>query len=272
MLPGPQVNVLGQPPLTEVSGFATNPIQASCTQCHTNNGNGALQQGQDVVPPKLIGLGLLGAIEDSQIEQWAAGNDGRVSRVTVNGQQQIGRFGWRAQTVSLRHQIAKALHNDSGVGSPFEGFGPAEVSNAQLDDLVNYSKLIAVPVPRDNLTAMPGHQLFQDFGCNSCHKMTVTTGVDNGFPEVSNQVIHPYTDLLLHDLGEGEYRTAPLWGIGLSGYVRDGNAATFNLMHDGASLTLDAAIQRHNGDATAAKSAYNASAARQQLIDYLMAL
>ncbi|MEN0038372.1 MAG: di-heme oxidoredictase family protein [Cellvibrio sp.] len=272
-MPGPQAQG-GNLPMPELANLATNPIQPSCTGCHTLNGSSAMQPGQNVVPPKMIGMGLLGAIPDATIEGWAAQNGGRVNRVTVNGQQQIGRYGWRAETVSLRHQVAKALKEDMGVGSSFPGFGPQEISDQRLDQLVTYLKLLSVPVPRTNLTTHAGHQQFTNMGCGGCHKMTVTTGVDANFPELSNQTIHPYTDLLLHDLGEGEFRTAPLWGIGLSGYVRTGTASSYSLMHDGASTTLEAAISRHNGDAATAKANYNAASAanRQALINYLQAL
>lgn len=270
-LPGPQA-LGGNLPFPELAGLASNPIQNSCTQCHTLNGAGDLQSGQDVVPPKMIGLGLLGGIPDTQIEQWALENGGTVNYVTLEGQQQIGRYGWDAGTASLKQQVAEALFTDMGVETGFDGFGvTAELSDEMLEQIVTYLKLVAVPTPRQNLTTMAGHQLFVDYGCADCHKPTAQTGDDGEFPELANQTIHPFTDLLLHDLGEGSFRTAPLWGIGLSGSVKDGNATTFNLMHDGASSTIDDAIQRHNGSASAAKDAYN-SGNRQAIIDYLLAL
>jgi|GEM_PF-875918 len=270
-MPGPQA-VNGNLPMPELAGMATNAIQPSCTQCHSLNTTGNLQAPrQDVVPPKLIGLGLIEAIPEATIRSWATQNGGRVSNVTVNGVQQVGRYGWRAQTATIRQQIAKALHDDMGVGSSFTGFGPQEISDQRLDQLTTYIKLVAVPTPRTNLTAHAGHNLFNTMGCAACHKMTATTGVDANFPELSNQTIHPYTDVLLHDLGEGYFRTAPLWGIGLSAYVRSGNNATNSLMHDGASTTFDAAIARHNGEAATAKANYNAASAanKQSLLDYL---
>lgn len=269
-MPGPQA-VNGNLPMPELAGMATNAIQPSCTQCHSLNATGNMQARQDVVPPKLIGLGLIEAIPDATIRAWAAQNGGRVSNVTVNGVQQIGRYGWRAQTATIRQQIAKALHDDMGVGSSFSGFGPQEISDQRLDQLTTYIKLVAVPTPRTNLTTHAGHDLFNTMGCAACHKMTTTTGVDASFPELSNQTIHPYTDVLLHDLGEGYFRTAPLWGVGLSAYVRSGSTTTNALMHDGASTSFDAAIARHNGEAATAKANYNAatSANKQNLLDYL---
>ncbi len=274
VLAGPQA-ANGNLAFPAMANKASNPIQADCVTCHFLNGNGELQSGQDIVPPKVIGLGLLEAIPNSTIEQWAEDNGGRISRVDVNGISEIGRFGWRAETATIRQQIAKALLNDMGIETAEFGFGSnRELATARLDELEVYTKLLAVPTPRQNLTQMPGHQRFIDFGCEACHKNTAQTGVDQNFPELSNQTIHPFTDLLLHDLGEGEFRTAPLWGIGLSGYIRDGNADNLNLMHDGNATSIDAAIQRHNGDAGNAKAAYNAATSQQRLsiVNYLMAM
>ena len=135
----------------------------------------------------MIGMGLLEAIPDEQLQAWAADNGGRVSTVMFNGAQQVGRFGWTAEATSVRHQVTKALFMDMGVGTTVEGFTP---------------------------------------------------------PELSQQTIHPYTDLLLHDLGEGEFRTPPLWGLGSSGLVSFGDASQWSLMHDGLSTSLEAAINR----------------------------
>ncbi len=273
LLPGPQA-ISGNLPFPQMAGLATNPIQNSCIQCHILNGNGPLQTGSDVVPPKLIGLGLLESIPEQQIRNWAQENGGTIREVSVRGQSKIGRFGWRALTSSITQQTAKALHDDMGVGTSFPGFGPQELSNKHLQDLVTYMKLLAVPTPRQNLTLMRGHQHFQQFGCNNCHKMTVTTGSQADFPELSQEQIHPYTDLLLHDLGEGLFRTAPLWGMGLSGYVRSGNYQALRLMHDGQARSIDEVMRRHQNEAQAQSAAYfNApSNIRQELIEYLMAL
>ncbi|WP_295895707.1 di-heme oxidoredictase family protein [uncultured Vibrio sp.] len=272
-LPGPQA-INGNLPFPELAGLASDPIQPSCTQCHTLNGVGEMQPRQNVVPPKMIGMGLLENIPQNTIEQWASENGGSVSYVTVDGQQVIGRFGWRAEASSVRHQVAKALHADMGIGTNFDGFRPATLADQHLDDMETYTKLIAVPTPRENLTTMEGHRRFQEFGCDSCHKLSATTGIDAEFPELSNQVIHPYTDLLLHDLGEGPFRTAPLWGLGLSGYVHSGNSQALTLMHDGEAETIDQVMQRHNGEAASQSRAYfsASSAERQQLVDYLMAM
>ena len=274
--PGPQASN-GNLPFPNLAGLTTAPIQNACTQCHELNGNGPLQDSQDVVPPKLIGLGLLEAIPDNQIEAWANENGGKVSRITVNGSDHIGRFGWRAEAISVKHQTAKALQNDMGVGTAFEGFGPQELSDQHLEELTLYTSLLSVPTPRDNLTNMQGHEIFQQIGCDSCHKMTATTG-EHLLSELSQQTIHPYTDLLLHDLGEGEYRTAPLWGLGLSGYVRYGDDVNGNgnyaLMHDGLSTSLEQAIARHANAADSSRMAFEqlSSNEKSALLNYLKAL
>ncbi|BFM21550.1 di-heme oxidoredictase family protein [Gilvimarinus japonicus] len=272
-MPGPQA-IGGNLPFPEMAGKASDPVQSSCTECHTNNSVGQMQTGADVVPPKMIGLGLLEAISDSQIEAWAQENGGTVSRITLDGVEQIGRFGWRAEAVSVEHQVAKALHDDIGVGTHVAEFGPSELSADHLHDLVTYSSLLAVPVPRANLAGSQGLAEFESLGCAACHQPTVTTGSDTAFPELANQTIHPFTDLLLHDLGEGEFRTAPLWGLGLSGYIANGSASSLNLMHDGVASSIDEAVQRHNGDGADAKTAYNnaSSSARQAIDRFLMNL
>ena len=261
LLPGPQAQN-GNLSFPGLANKATNAIQNSCIDCHFVNGPGTVQNTQSTIPPKMIGLGLLEAIPDSTIEGWSQANGGRINRVN----NEIGRFGWDAGTATVEDQVVEALANDMGVTT-------SEITAEQLDQLVVYSSLISVPTPRANLTQMPGHQRFQDWGCDDCHIMTTTTG-NSRFAELANQTIHPYTDLLLHNLGDGDFRTAPLWGIGYSGFVATGNFSNFRLMHDGNSTSIDDAIQRHNGDAVSSKNAYNNAnnTGRQELIDYLNAL
>lgn len=270
--PGPQA-VGGNLPFPEYAGLANDPIQPSCTQCHSLNGNNQVQERQDVVPPKMIGLGLLEAIPDAQIEAWSAESGGTVSRVTINEQVHIGRFGWRAETASIQHQVAKALRDDMGIATHLFPVNNNPIDDEALQRLTIYSSLLAVPVTRANITQMPGHTYFQDIGCNQCHKMTVTTG-NHALPALSHQTIHPYTDLLLHDLGEGPYRTAPLWGLGLSGFVRTGDNQQWHLMHDGLSQSLEAAIERHQGAAAESSALYNQlrTEQKQALQNYLQAL
>ena len=156
----------------------------------------------------------------------------------------------KAGTTSIRHQVASALNTDMGVMTSvmdtpdcgaeqsdcLEAEAP-ELSDTDLDHLVRYVALLGVRARRglEDTVAQEGEALFTDIGCASCHRSTVTTSPYHPYAELRSQTIHPYTDLLLHDmgpeladsLGEGvasgaEWRTAPLWGIGLNACVTGG--------------------------------------------------
>ena len=116
----------------------------------------------------------------------------------------------------------------------------------------------------DQANVRQGEAVFEAAGCAACHAPTMTTGTEAALPELSNQTIHPYTDLLLHDMGDGladgrpdfeasgrEWRTSPLWGIGL---VRRVNSHLF-LLHDGRARGFMEAVLWHGGEATAARDA-----------------
>lgn len=194
-----------------------------------------------------------------------------------------GRFGWKAEQPTGRQQVAGAFLGDIGVSSSlFPGDnhtsaqkaafespngGSPEVSDEILDFVVFYSKTLAVPAQRshDAKAILQGAELFRQARCNACHIETFTTGYDPEFPELSLQEIHPYTDLLLHDMGEGladhrpafaasgsEWRTAPLWSVGL---VRLVNEHTFYL-HDGRARNLEEAILWHDGEAATSRDAF----------------
>ena len=218
---------------------------------------GALQSGIKLAPrlsPQLVGMGLLDLIPQATIEGFADPNDsdqdgisGRVHWIEINGQQRIGRFGWKAINVSLAHQAAGALNGDMGLTSPLQpnenctfsqticatqpSGGFPEVSNSSLDAIETFMIALGVPARRisDQAQFDRGADLFEQTGCQSCHKAQMSTGTSMKFNLLSNQVIYPYTDLLLHDMGESlsdgvkelnamprEWRTPPLWGIGLS--------------------------------------------------------
>ena len=134
----------------------------------------------------------------------------------------------------------------------------------------------------DDADVRGGAELFESFGCASCHTPTVQTG-ESDLAALSNQTIHPYTDLLLHDMGPGlsdgrpdfeagpqEWRTPPLWGIGV---VDDVNGQRF-LLHDGRAATLEEAILWHGGEGAAAAEAFRTASAeeRAQLVAFLEAL
>lgn len=244
------------------------------------------------VAQTMIGVGLLDAIPAAALEALADPDDrdgdgisGRLNQVwdVAKGGVAPGRFGWKAEQPTVRQQVAAAFLGDIGITTPMfpemilteplkslrelpDG-GHPEVSDEILDFVTFYSKTLAVPAQRshDNPVVAAGRELFLEAKCHACHVETFTTGLDEAFPELSGQEIHPYTDLLLHDLGDGladgrpvhsadgrEWRTAPLWGIGLAALVNQNP----NFLHDGRARTLEEAILWHGGEAEASRNAY----------------
>ena len=244
------------------------------------------------VAPAMIGVGLLDTIpeealranEDPQ-DKDGDGISGRLNMVRDHLKDETvpGRFGWKAEQPNVHQQVASAFAGDIGISSSLfpdqlctsvqtdcrdqPTGGDPEVSDEILDFVTFYSKTIAVPARRghDNPVILEGEALFRQLECNACHVETFKTGVDPEFPELSEQVIHPYTDLLLHDMGEGladdrpvfeangrEWRTPPLWGIGL---IYNVNRHT-NLLHDGRARNFEEAILWHGGEAENAKQAF----------------
>ena len=156
----------------------------------------------------------------------------------------------------------------------------AELAEQSFEDLVRYIALLGVGAQRDidDVEVQAGQALFDELGCQSCHRATMTTSAKHPFSELRSQTIHPYSDLLLHDmgpemadnLGEGEasgseWRTTPLWGIGLSACVTGGLEGasqsevcvpSASYLHDGRARTLDEAIRWHGGEGDASRSAY----------------
>lgn len=243
------------------------------------------------VAPAMIGLGLLEAIPEADLlaredpdDRDGDGISGRANRVwdVAAGAPAVGRFGWKANQPSVRQQTAGAFHGDMGITSslfPEENCpmgqaaclaaptgGAPEIADDLLADVVLYSETLAVPARRDvgDPTVLRGRQLFHDAGCADCHVPRHVTAADAALPEVRGQTIWPYTDLLLHDLGDGladgrpdfaadgrEWRTPPLWGIGLVDTV---NGHT-EFLHDGRARSLLEAILWHGGEAEAAQQA-----------------
>lgn len=233
---------------------------------------------------KLIGLGLLEAIDESTLLMRSDPTDcdgdgisGRPSLVInpETGLLTLGRFGWKAEKVSVRHQVQDALQGDLDVGSAHfpDSEGRQELEEPDLADLTAYMRLLSVPAQRN--VAEPqmsdGEALFRTVGCAQCHVTDVVTGVTHPFVELQSQSIKPYTDLLLHDMGEGladasglptgeamdapgasEWRTPPLWGIGLYATV-NGNTG---LLHDGRAANVTEAILWHGGEATATRDRF----------------
>ncbi|WP_282176550.1 di-heme oxidoredictase family protein [Vibrio nereis] len=241
------------------------------------------------VAPPMIGLGLLESISDETLNSWADEHDadgdglsGKTNRVwdVEKNDFALGRFGWKAGQPTLMQQNAAAFNGDVGLTSnlfPNENCtanqtickdlpngGSPEVSDKILDFVEFYSQHLAVPIRRnvDDAEVKHGQKLFANSGCESCHKTNVKTAKREALPALSEQTIHPYTDMLLHDMGEGladnrpeylangrEWRTAPLWGIG---YTQEVNGHTY-FLHDGRARNLMEAVLWHGGEAEAAK-------------------
>lgn len=249
--------------------------------------------------PPVIGVGLLAAIPDADIIAHARTTpDADGVKGTVNyvydpetGAVRVGRFGWKASKATLRHQVAGALLQDMSVTSSLYPnrdclFGPSNcntnkvehgISDDGLQKLTRYVSLLGVPAQRSQVSGFPkgvsplpyldvnptqiatGSKIFETLRCNSCHTKQWKTGTGSELAEVGNQVIMPYTDMLLHDMGpdladgfsEGQatgsmFRTAPLWGVGYTSWVagneRAGNSIKMSFLHDGRAANLTEAI------------------------------
>ncbi|MDB5103697.1 MAG: hypothetical protein JWP91_1386 [Fibrobacteres bacterium] len=258
------------------------------------------------IAPQLVGMGLLEAVPEASILAMADPDDadkdgisGKMQVVNdyVTGQPHLGRFGWKAGKVDVTHQVAGALNSDIGVMTsvyPDPDCGSAqtdcgakgkELADENLKNLVDYISLLGVRARRDwdDATAKEGEALFASTGCASCHTPTLKTGNYHPKAELRNQTIHPFTDLLLHDMGPGladnlpegaatgsEWRTAPLWNIGWTAGVSGGEG----YLHDGRARTLKEAILWHGGEADATTAKFKALSAGQQdaLIKFLKSL
>jgi CxxC motif-containing protein (DUF1111 family) len=250
------------------------------------------------VAPQMIGLGLLEAVDERDILAHADPEDkdgdgisGKPNRVwsAEQGKVMLGRFGWKAGMPSINEQSQGAFSGDIGISVPLHPDGAGECTpkqreckqaptgnspqydnleaNQEVTDLVLfYSRNLAVPARR-NYNApqvLNGKRLFYETGCTACHTPKFVTRTDAAGPEQSGQLIWPYTDMLLHDMGadladhrpEGEadgreWRTAPLWGIGLTPIV---NGHSYYL-HDGRARNLLEAVLWHGGEARKARDA-----------------
>ncbi len=227
-------------------------------------------------PPAIIGAGLLEAVPDEVIFGLARESAGEVRRIG----EKIGRFGWKAGQPTVDEQNQSALREDLGV---------AKIEATALVELEAYVSLLGVP-PRirpEHPDVVLGERIFRDLNCQQCHTETLRTGTSK-FPELSNQTIHPFTDLLLHDMGgglrndgaselAGKWRTAPLWALKNKRHAandhvkkfrsgdtqvtyRDTQAAanqnSIQLLHDGRARSLAEAILWHGGEAEASVKAY----------------
>lgn len=254
------------------------------------------------VAPAVFGMGLIEALSDATLLALSdpddANNDGisgRVNRVHSNalGTRVIGRFGWKASVATLSDQNLGAALGDIGITSTFEpkqncmpqqtacrhaiAGGEPELSSNFAEKLNQYVQTLGVPQPRHATPqSKRGATLFRQFRCNACHIETLTTGTESSRSYLRNQRFQPYTDLLLHDMGPGladgrpdfqatgmEWRTAPLWGVGLIPVVNDHNY----YLHDGRARGLAEAILWHGGEAAKAKEHFrNASKAQRDAL------
>jgi CxxC motif-containing protein (DUF1111 family) len=215
------------------------------------------------------------------------GISGRPNRVwdVASGSVMLGRFGWKANQPRLEQQNSGAFLGDIGITSPLfprenctsaqpdcsdaPSGGAPELDADHVTQVDYYSKYLAVPARRDytDPEVRRGEALFGELGCANCHTTTFKTGIVVDDPELSSQTIHPYTDLLLHDMGEAladgrpdfeadgnEWRTPPLWGIGLFEDVNDHT----RYLHDGRARNLEEAVLWHGGEAEATTHAFKA--------------
>lgn len=254
------------------------------------------------IAPAVFGLGLLEAVPEADLlaiaeRQPRRGVTGRPNYVWdyENARRTLGRFGWKATQPSLRQQVASAFLGDIGATSWIfrdencpgrqtqcrdmpsavrcggqggcTGQYRPEVMPSRLSHITTYLQALAVPARRntEDVEVRQGEELFQQAGCAVCHVPELRTGATAAMRSAANQIIHPYTDLLLHDMGEAladhrpdfladgrEWRTPPLWGLGLYKAV-NGNA---DLLHDGRARNVTEAILWHGGEAEAARDIF----------------
>ncbi len=261
------------------------------------------------VAPAIVGMGLLEAVPDADLTSRADPDDrdgdgisGRPNRVWNSSTERVelGRFGWKANQPTVEQQVAGAFVGDIGITSrlsPVQNCPPAqtaclaapsggdpELDDLKLDRVTFYSRTLGVPVRRttEDPAAGRGARTFASLGCSSCHTPSMRTG-PSPIPELADQAIQPFSDLLLHDMGPdladnrpdfeatgGEWRTPPLWGIGLVPTV---NGHT-RFLHDGRARSLEEAVLWHGGEGEAARRRYTELPApeRAALLAFLRSL
>lgn len=260
------------------------------------------------IAPAIFGVGLLEAIPEETILSRADlkdfdddGISGRPNMVlNESGKKVVGRFGWKANVATVNQQNAAAFHGDIGITSSLHREehcteaqsacrsaptgGDPELSEEKLQRVTFYSRALAVPARRNvsERNTQQGEKLFTNIGCSACHTPEVTTGRAD-IADLSEQTIRPYSDLLLHDMGKDlsdgtrdglatatEWRTPPLWGIGL---VESVNGHT-RFLHDGRARSLEEAILWHGGEAKDAKDKFTrlSSDDRKHVLEFLESL
>ena len=271
---------------------------------------GPLPAGLQISPrvaPAVFGVGLLEAVPERTVlanadpgDRDRDGISGRANRVADAraGGRALGRFGWKANVPTVEQQNAGAFNGDIGITSPIfpkqncsagqraceaaRGGGTPEVDEHKLARITLYTRTLAVPARRRVDSTAAGERSFAEIGCSSCHLPELRTGASD-VPALAHEDIRPYTDLLLHDMGPGladgrpdglatgsEWRTAPLWGIGL---VETVNRHT-RFLHDGRARNLAEAILWHGGEAAPAAQRFRElpRAERASLLAFLRSL
>ncbi len=263
------------------------------------------------MPPANTGLGFLDAVPDAVILAAADPNDvngdgisGRPNWVNIRSystprpnsievnNKYIGRFGKKAATYDLLQQTATAYNQDIGITSTYEDVDTytgqpvdPEVSNQTVLDVVFYLQTLKAPIQRtqNDPDVVAGRQVFLNINCGKCHTPELTTGISS-VAALSNKTFSPYTDLLLHDMGSGlndgytegtalpqEWRTPPLWGLGLSHNSQGGQ---YFLLHDGRAGSIEEAILLHGGEAQNSRNQFQQLSAqeKQQILKFLESL
>lgn len=264
-----------------------------------------------LTPPANTGLGYLDAVSDEEILSWADPEDSdgngisgvpnwvqmkeylieRPGYIVVDGKY-IGRFGKKGAAYDLHQQTASAYNEDIGITSRYEPFDThsgfavdPEVSDQTIQDVVFYLKTLKAPIPRNTNQAdiISGKTLFNEIGCAKCHRPEMKTG-NSPIATLANKTFYPYTDLLLHDMGpalddgytEGsaktfEWRTPPLWGLGLSKFSQGGQ---YFLLHDGRARSIEEAILLHGGEGQGSHYTYQSlsDTEKRKLIMFLESL
>lgn len=230
-------------------------------------------------PQALYGLGLLEAIPTDAILAQADPTDKNrdgVSGRLIRVEGAHGRFGWRATAPTLAAFVRSAFENEMGLRM-YMGGGKNQLMPESVDAVTQTLRLLAPPRPRPTKEAAAGRLVFERVGCGTCHTPTWTTGTSD-VALLANRRIAPYTDLLVHDVARGkpqpveadqlsrrEFRTPPLWGLGL----HDGP-----FWHDGSTATLDEAVDRHEGEGLAVRDRWRKlpSADHDALLKFLKSL
>jgi CxxC motif-containing protein (DUF1111 family) len=262
-------------------------------------------------PPANTGLGFIDYVSDATILALADPNDAngdgisgvpnwitipafvtpRANAIAQNGKH-ICRFGKKGAAYDLLHQTVNAYNQDMGITSSYnpvdvythEAIDP-EISNQEILSVVFYLRTLKAPAQRDkeDPQVQLGRSIFGQLNCAGCHTPTLQTGY-SPIQSLSYKEFHPFTDLLLHDMGSGlddgytegsaktfEWRTPPLWGLGLSANSQGGS---YFLLHDGRAHGIEEAILLHGGEAVNSRILYQQLSGpdREALIRFLKSL